>query len=155
MNQFFDKDEFLNEQIDELDEKSKPLPEGERSGCYIHKWEVKPGESDKGPWLALDISVKVPLSEDEKTEFNRDFVIISMDRIFLQCDWDSGKPVLLRGPQQNIPLGKLRAALDQNYKGWSFGALEGAGPFVAKVIQKMNQKNGDLYNSVPRIMAES
>lgn len=155
MANFFDRDAFLNTSVGKQDDKVIPLDEGDRENCYIDKWDLASGEGKDGkPWLALDIKVKVPLSEEEKAIYRREHKIVSMDRIFLDCDWsDPSNPVLLVEPQTNIGLGRLRTAVKQNYSDWSIPHLEGAGPFVARVIQKV-QNGGEPFNRVSRVMEQ-
>jgi hypothetical protein len=156
---FFDKDAFLNQEVDELDVKSIPLDEGDRDDCFLHEAEPIIGmDKNNKPWMRLNIGVKVPLTSEESEERGgREYVILRLDNaIFVQCEWDEeGNPIkILDGKQQNIALGKLRNALDQNYKGWNLGQLKGAGPVTARVIQKIDSRNseGTIFNAVSQLL---
>lgn len=74
------------------------------------------------PWLILDDAVR--------TEMKRDKVIVTQD-MFITLN-DAGALVMSEG--ENVDLGRVRAALDLNTPGFTFGSLVGAGPAKVKVI---------------------
>lgn len=131
----FDPVAFQEQIIEEANEtKTTPLPE-EDYECFIkdakvNKWTNRDGEDQP----VLDIRFQV-LPGDEhyeqvKNMLNRDELFID-HRIFL----DVKNGALAFGPNQNVQLGKLRAAtgLNDPKKKFTFSQLVEQGPVVVSV----------------------
>jgi len=139
----FDPDTFMNMTTEEADETSfRPIPEGEYQ-AVITKIE---GRTPKGMSI-LDISWAID-DEAVRAETGMDNPLIRQS-IFLDINKEGG---LERGPNKNVQLGRLRAALGQNNPGqpWSPGMLEGQ---VAKISTSQRIVDDNIYSDVKGVAA--
>lgn len=99
---------------------------------------ISKGERAGQPWVSATIRC---LCQDEavKAELGRDKVVVRK-QFFLDLD-ATGQ--IATGKGQNVDLGQMREALNQNdaKKPWDFSKLEGAGPFMGEVRHRPNEKN--------------
>ena len=147
----FDVASFLNTVYEAPFQTKRALvPEGEYS-AYIKSFEIAIG---KRPGT---LSCRFTILIDDKElciEQNRDEVTMQ-PMIFLDVDPDD-MSVLLYGTNQNVQLGRIRAALGQNdpTQAWNFGMLEGAGPIMIKVTHKAGkdaqtgEATGEIFDQV-------
>ena len=106
----FDAEAFKNAAVSEATaDKFTPVPEGDYIG-RISKSEIITGESSKGPWARLDVSVDV---EDPTTGRTRPV----RGGIMLDLTESGGLAV---GPNRNVKLGQLRTAIGKNQPGQPF-----------------------------------
>jgi hypothetical protein len=146
----FDANNFMNQTIDKPMETDFALPpEGEfrmmigefpDADKLFRTGQTKSGPNEGKEWVAASIPM---LIEDDavKAALGRDKVMV-FDDFFLDFD-DTG--ALAFGPNRNIKLGKLRAAVGQNQEGsaWAFHMLQGAGPFLGKIAhQDFERRDG-------------
>ena len=134
----FDPDTFMSMSTEEADETSfRPIPEGEFN-AVITKIE---GRTPKGNSI-LDVTWAI---DDEAVRAETGMENPSVRQsLFLDITSSGG---LERGPNKNVQLGRLRAALGQNNPGqpWSPSMLEGQ---VAKVSIKQRIVDENIYADV-------
>lgn len=137
----FDPDVFMNTQFNDANA-TKPVvcPPGEYRAQLTN---VKTRALPKGSivmdvsWEVLDDAVKASLGMKPDAK-----LYCRHDTIWL--DFDNG--MLAFGDGQNVSLGRLRDALNQNTKGqpWAPSMLKG-GVAKIKVAHEVNKDNGDIY----------
>lgn len=140
----FDPNVFLNTSYEtEFQEKRELVPVGDYFAIITDLPDVKlrePGQlMAKFRFLLLD--------EELCTAQNRDKIYVTQ---FIFLDVDEEDPnVLLYGTNQNIELGALRAALNQNDPAipWNFQQLINATPILIHVEHRV-MKNGDTIECV-------
>jgi hypothetical protein len=145
----FDPDAFMASSTDEANaEHFDPIPEGEYP-AIVKKVEVGQFQGKKDPsktytsmnvtWVIDAPQIAESLGREELT---------SRQSVFLDIN-DSGN--LDTGPNKNVGLGKLRAAVGQNQPGkpWSPAMLEGAGPCMVKVEHVIRDE--DTFDNVTRV----
>jgi len=151
----FDKEAFLQaEYTDALDTERTLFPMGEYVAEQIESFEIvdpKPfvdektgAQKDGSPQLSLRLLVREDHAVRVREQFGypADRPVYCSTRFFLDIDQETGW--LEFGPNKNIDLGKIRAALGQNDPGvrWSFTNLKGAGPIAFVVKHEKWEKNG-------------
>lgn len=112
------------------------------------KWTDKDGIDRSAPLLRLDcIMQDAGNGAAEKARLGRDKLTVRCDIMIdlnAQGQFDFG-------PNKNVKLGQLRAALKQNVPGWTPRSLVGAGPFVGKVTHRADKKNPEIkYAEITR-----
>ncbi len=148
----FDPNEFLNETVTgQLDTKIIPVPENMSGDGYlglvekvdVRQWVKKDDPSISG--LALDILWEIQ-DENIKTEVARDKVIVKQG-IMLQLT-ESGQLDMSKG--KNVPLGKLREALDMNKPGepFNFNMIVGR---MGKLFVSHRVVGENVYAEVGRV----
>ncbi len=121
------------------------VPEGEYIGLiddytFRDKIETKYGER-----VPLDIYWMID-DDDLKKKFDRDVVTVKQG-LLLEVNEDDSLAV---GPGQNAALGRLRAALGMNGKGFSFLKFKGAGP--ARILVVHNTRGDETYSEVKKVV---
>lgn len=144
----FDPQAFIDASItDALDTKITPCPTGEFMGIVDkvlpRQWVAKEDPTKSG--VALDV---LWLIEDAgvKAELGRDSVIVKQG---LMLDIDSSGR-LDTSPGKNVPLGRLRAALNLNEPGqaFSFSMLPGQ---AGKVIVSHRASGEDVFAEIKTV----
>lgn len=142
----FDPDTFLNASVDTAFETRRTtVPANDRYLGIIDT--VKPRAAKDR--IILDIFWAVQ-DDALKASLNMQKVIVRQS-VFLDFD-ETGK--LAKGVNQNVQLGQVRDALNQNSPGvpWSPRLLIGAGPAMLKVSERPDDKNPLIkYNDVDRV----
>ena len=128
----FNKDAFLNNVVTAKMETARiPFPEGEHAvnivDIDIKDGTIKNGENAGKSWaqLILKCDAKDPNVAAEMG-FDGDTPARISAFVFLDLDHENG--TLAVGPNQNVELGKIRAAVGQNEEGeeWTLMNLRGA-----------------------------
>lgn len=151
MESTFDADAFMAGESDTtLDTRFTPFDEGEYTVILGEDIRAKAGkESDSGrptvlvtvPYNILDEEVKEKLDMENPTLF---------DMLFVELNEDGS---IASGPNKNVKLGALRAALNQNVSGqpWNFNMLKGGGPIRIYVTKRPDKEDPTIiYNRVQR-----
>lgn len=134
----FDPDTFMNMTTEEADETTfRPIPEGSYN-AVISKLDFR---TPKGNSI-IDITWSID-DEAVRQETGMDDPKVRQS-IFLDINSSGG---LERGPNKNVQLGKLRAALNQNNPGqpWSPAMLEGQ---VAMISTSQRVVGENIYSDV-------
>lgn len=146
----FDPDTFMLQTVDApLETEFKICPAGEfpamiddfdSSAFEVVDFEYKKGARAGQPGQFTKFSIPFNINDDKcRQELGRDKVVVTK-QIILDIDENGG---LAWGPNKNIPLGQVRAAVDQNQPGaWSMAQLRGAGPVMVK-IDHIDYKRND------------
>jgi len=136
----FNPDEFMNTEIaEEFATKRELLPPGEYQ-AMIEEIEAKTiGEAN---WPILSLRYKIVNNPEEDIAGR-----ILFDTIFLDVD---EKGSLIRGPNKNIRLGQLLAALGLNGRPWRPAMLTGQ-VVMLHVTIRQNKKTGDMENNVQKV----
>jgi hypothetical protein len=141
----FDPDAFMNMPADPMKTNYENIREGEFLFMIEEvkfdemKWNDKnTGEPRSVPLLRLTcVLMDGNGGAEEKARLGRDKLTVRAD---LTLDLDSnGK--MDGGPNKNVKLGQLRAALGQNTPGWTPSQFQGAGPFVGKVTHRSDKND--------------
>jgi hypothetical protein len=135
----FDPALFLNQSTDQVfDTKYTLLPDGDYKAMVDKLAARRTGDGQ----IVLDIFWNLLDCDDLKAKLGLEKAIVKQG-LFL--DYEDGQ--LASGPNKNVKLGKVRAALKQDKKGqpWNFNKMLGAGPVTVHV-----GTNGD-YNNVDRV----
>lgn len=138
----FDPETFMHTEVSgEMETKYTPVPEADYESS-IDTIDIRKITTDRGAAIVLDVNHLINDSAlAEKMGMER---LTVRQGIFLDVEPD-GRIAL--GPNKNVKLGRLRAAIGQNKAGaWNFAMLEGAGPLMISV-----SIDGD-YNRVDRTM---
>lgn len=139
----FDPETYMHTDVDGVMEtKYTPVPEADYESS-IDTIDIRKITTDRGAAIVLDVNhiINDPVLA-EKMGMER---LNVRQGIFLDVEPD-GRIAL--GPNKNVKLGRLRAAVGQNSaKAWNFSMLEGAGPLMIAV-----SIDGD-YNRVDRTTA--
>lgn len=139
----FDPQAFLTGEVQgEMETKYTPVPEGDYT-AFIHS--VAAREVNDSP--VLDVVYKI-IDEGLQATMNMDEIFVRQS-IFVDVD---GNGAMQFGPNKNVKLGNVREACNQNGKGkWAPKLLEGAGPLLIKVTQRVTEDA--TYNDVKRVVA--
>lgn len=144
----FDPNLFMQQQHDGvLDTERKLVPEGEYTAMIgditeesfrTNDFEYQRGPKAGQPGSMTTFSVPFKVADDRA----RAVTGFDVSTVFMDCILDlndDGSPDF--GPQKNIKLGQVRAAVNQNQPGpWGAGNLSGAGPVMIKVIHKKGKR---------------
>ncbi len=123
----------------------EPVPEGEYTGLiddYTFRDKIVTKYGERVP---LDIYWMID-DADLRKKFDRDVVTVKQGLLIEVNEDDS----LAVGPGQNAALGRLRAALNMNGKGFSFLKLKGAGP--ARILVVHSVRSGETYSEVKKVV---
>lgn len=137
----FDANEFMQGQMDKpLDTEYTLVPISEymatiddfsAEAFQVVNFEYKQGERKGLPGSFTKATIPFVIQDDRvKAELGRDKVVVEK-QLILDLE-DDGK-TLATGPNKNIELGRIRAAVGQDKGPWSFSMLRGAGPLMVKV----------------------
>ncbi len=120
--------------------------------AWIRDVEVRSVTTKNGEQAMLTVTWGIP--DDKLQELLNREVVTSRQDIWLDLNSDGSIAV---GPNQNVRLGRLRAALKMNdTKGpFSFGMLRDAGPAIITVGHRTDEKTGDTFDQVNRVDAPS
>jgi len=145
-NDTFDADVFMSAEVTApMETTFTPVPEGEYSGCIddVKIRKAKDSVICDVTWLLMDEALKAQMSMDRVTV---------RQSVFLDVEANGA---LQLGPNKNVQLGRLRAALNQNGSGpWSFSQLKGAGPVKLTIGIRPDQHDPEKkYNDVKKIAA--
>ena len=120
-------------------------PEGEFPGLiddYLFRPKITTKFGERGPldvyWIIDDENVRKKLDRD---------VVTVKQSLLIEVNEDDSLAV---GPGQNAALGRLRAALNMNGKGFSFLKLKGAGP--ARVLVTHRVVDGEAYAEIKKVV---
>jgi hypothetical protein len=129
MSSLFDPASLLNSDLGENSTRREPLPVGEPI-AQITKVDIKSGESPKGKWTRLDVSLDISDADYMATYLDgtQDKAMTTFG-IMLDIDQNTGNIAV--GPNKNVRLGRFREACGVNGKPLS--AL--VGQFVRVAIQ--------------------
>jgi hypothetical protein len=138
----FDADSFMNSNVDApMQTQMAKVPEGEYQAMIdnfdnataIRTVQVKGIDRKilEIPFVIQDVNLQAKLKRDR---------VVHRESFWLDFD-ENGR--LGTGPDQNINLGRLRAALDQNNAGWNPSMLKGAGPVMIVVKHKPNPQDSE------------
>lgn len=137
----FNASEFMQSQMDKpLETEYTLVPVGEYmatiddftdSAFEVVEFEYKSGERKGTPGSMTKVTIPFVIQDDKvKKELQREKVTVAR-QIILEFEPD-GK-TLATGPNKNIEIGRIRAAVGQDKGPWSFAQLRGAGPLMVKV----------------------
>ena len=143
----FDAATFLNQEVDgPMETNYTPVPANDYT-AMVDDIDAREVTTERGKSIVLDIThlIDDPALADE----------MGMDRltvrqgIFLDVDPNGAIPL---GPNKNVKLGRLRAAVGQNQTGaWNFMMLKGAGPLRISVSVGPDKKDPTIpRNNVDR-----
>ena len=147
----FDADTFMQQTIDApLETEFRSVPEGEYQAMIgdftsealeVFEFTYKQGPRAGQPGSMTKFTCPFT-TQDPKAiaDLGRDTATVDMQMI-LDIGSDGG---LDFGPNKNISLGRLRAAVGQNNPGpWTISQLRNAGPLLIKVVHKQfKRKDG-------------
>lgn len=113
MSTLFDPASLLNSDLGENSTRREPLPVGEPV-AQVSKIDVKSGNSAKGPWSRLDITLDIsdPSYMSTYLDGSQDKAITNLG-IMLDMTEHGG---IATGPNKNVRLGRLREAAGVNGK---------------------------------------
>lgn len=139
----FNPELFMAQETDqEMETKYTPIPDGDYVSMIDDKLDLK--EVNGSPVIDLYHIVDDPELAEK----------MGMERISVKqsifCDTDRAGNLEF-GPNKNVKLGKLRAALNQNTPGqaWNINMLAGAGPLRIKVGSRPDKHDATIiYNDV-------
>lgn len=145
----FNADEFMLTQMDKpLETEYTLVPQGEymmtiddftKEAFEVVEFTYKKGEKAGTPGKMTKVTIPFLVQDDKvKKELQRDKVIVGKQLIL---DFEDDGKTLATGPNKNIELGRIRAAVGQEKGPWSFMNLRGAGPFMGKVTHVEYQRN--------------
>jgi hypothetical protein len=152
----FDPDQFMNQTVDEpMATNLQSVPEGEYTAMV--------GDFDRSAFKTVTVTNKTTqLSQDRpvlevpfliqddvlKAKLGREQVT-HRETYWLDLRADGQ---LDTGPDKNVRLGQLRAALDQNKPGpWAPSMLRNMGPLRIKIVQTSDKKDPDKkYTNISR-----
>ena len=150
----FDPDTFLDSAVEGANETTyTPLPEGEYT-ANISGVSARQVDTKEGVKTILNVLWDVEI--DEKTrELNNLTQPTQQVRQDIWLDLDQNGNLLF-GTNQNVRLGRLRAALGMNdsKKAFSFRQLEGSVKCLVKVTQRSDKNDSSIiYNQIDRVAA--
>jgi hypothetical protein len=142
----FDPDVFMSAEVSApMETTYTPVAEGEYLAAIddIKVRKAKDSVICDVTWLIMDDALKASMGMDR---------ITVRQSVFLDVE---ASGALQLGPNKNVQLGKLRAALGQNGSGpWSFAQLKGAGPVKITVGVRPDRDDPEKkYNDVKKIAA--
>ncbi len=123
----------------------EPVPEGEYTGLiddYTFRDQI---ETKFGQRVPIDIYWIID-DADLRKKLDRDVITVKQGML-LEINEDGSLSV---GPGQNVGLGRLRAALNLNGKGFSFLKLKGAGPARVLVVHRVVGE--DTYSEIKKVV---
>ncbi len=123
----------------------EPVPEGEYNGLiddYTFRDQI---ETKFGQRVPIDIYWVID-DADLRKKLDREVISVKQGML-LEINEDGSLAV---GPGQNVGLGRLRAALNMNGKGFSFPKLKGAGPARILVVHRV--VGDDTYSEVKKVV---
>ncbi len=123
----------------------EPVPEGEYNGLiddYTFRDQI---ETKFGKRVPIDIYWIID-DADLRKKLDREVVTVKQGML-LEINDDGSLAV---GPGQNVGLGRLRAALGMNGKGFSFPKFKGAGPARVLVVHRVVGE--DTYSEVKKVV---
>ncbi len=123
----------------------EPVPEGEYDGLIDDITFRDMITTKFGERAPLDIYWMIP-DENLKKKLDRETVIVKQG-LLLELNEDGSLAV---GPGQNVGLGRLRAALSLNGKGFSFAKLRGAGP--ARVLVTHRVTDDGTFSEIRKVV---
>lgn len=144
----FDADSFMNETVDApMATQLESVPDGEYVAVIgdftSEAFKTIEINDKKNPGQKIPRQVfEVPfiIQNDElKAKLERD-TIVHRETYWLDFD---GNGKLATGPDKNVRLGQLRAALDQNVPGWNPGMLRNQGPLLIAIKSKSDKNDPD------------
>ncbi len=142
----FDPDTFLSTSIEgALSTRIDPLP----SDDYTATIDSIGQPRQVGESVVVDV---VYIVHDEELASNMGLErLIVRQGLFLDVDASGG---IAQGPNKNVQLGRLRAAVGQNGpEAWNFSMLQGAGPLRITVGQNPDKHDPSIiYNRVNKTM---
>lgn len=110
----FDPASLLNSDLGENSTRREPLPVGEPI-AQITKIDIKSGESAKGKWSRLDVTLEI-----SDADYMATYVDGSQDKattnLGIMLDMNSDGSGIAVGPNKNVRLGRLREACNANGK---------------------------------------
>jgi hypothetical protein len=144
----FDASEFMQTQMDKpLETEYTLVPIGEymmtiddftKDAFEVIDFTYKQGPLAGTPGSMTKVTLPFIVQDDRvKRELQRDKVTVSK-QLILEFE-DDGKTIA-SGPNKNIELGRIRAAVGQDKGPWSFAMLRGAGPLMGKVTHVEYQR---------------
>ena len=118
--------------------------------AWVRDVEVRSVTTKNGEQAMLTVTWGIP--DDKLRELLNREIVTSRQDVWLDLNADGSIAV---GPNQNVRLGRLRAALKMNdIKGpFSFGMLRDAGPAIVTVSHRTNEETGDVYDEIKRVDA--
>lgn len=146
----FNASEFMQTQMDKpLETEYTMVPIGEfmatiddftSDAFEVIDFTYKQGPLAGTPGQMTKVTLPFVIQDDRvKKELQRDKVTISK-QLILDLE-DNG--AIATGPNKNIELGRIRAAVGQDKGPWSFANLRGAGPLMVKVTHvEYTRKDG-------------
>lgn len=123
-----------------------PVPEGEYD-ALVDGFTIRAVTTKRGEVPVMDVTWMIP-DEDLKARLNREMVT-ARQTVWIDLNEDGSIAV---GPNQNVGLGRLRAALNLNKKGFMFSQLTGAGPARVLITHRANSDTGDVYSEVKKVV---
>ncbi len=128
--------------------KVDPVPEREYLGL-VDDFKIRPVTTDRGVVPVMDVYWMIPGEEELMVRLNRDKLVVKQS-VWIDLNADGSIAV---GPNQNVDLGRLRAALGLNGKNFSFPKLRGAGPARILVVNEPDKRNpDDIYAKVVKVV---
>lgn len=146
----FDPDTFLDITVDTpFDTVRTTVPAKDDYIALIDDVKLRTVETKNGEAKILDINWDIQ-DDALRASLNLAKAIVRQS-CFLQFD-ETGRR-LAHGVNQNIQLGQIREAVNQNQPGaWTPRMLIGAGPARIKVSERVDDKNPTIkYNDVDRV----
>jgi hypothetical protein len=154
MSKGFDINQFLNVTYDaEFQTVRALVPVGEYY-AYIKSFDVQPGQKPgtllaRIKWVVQDEELAKSLNREE----------LSIDAmLFLDVDPEDSN-ILLYGVNQNLELGRIRKALNQNIPGqpWNFGMLENQQALIKiehreQRDKETKQPTGETFDRITKYM---
>lgn len=146
----FDPDAFLQSTIDApLETEMRLIPEGEyqamiddftRDSFEVFNFTYKKGNRAGTPGTMTKFNCPFVLNNEAvRAELGREKLLCTAQ---LSLDFVPGTYQLDFGPDKNIRLGQIRAAVGQNQPGqWSVQNLKGAGPLMVQVKHIAYKRN--------------
>ena len=113
MSSLFDPASLLNADLGEGSTRREPLPVGEPI-AQITKVDIKSGESQKGKWMRLDVSLEIS-DQDYMATYLDGTQDKAMTNFGIMLDSDAHGGIAV-GPNKNIRLNRFREACCVNGK---------------------------------------
>jgi len=141
----FDPNAFMNMPAEPMKTTYENVKEGEfvfmidKIEFTEMKWNDKnTGEAKSAPLMRVEcVMADANGGAEEKARLGRDKLTVRAD---MTLDLDANGKFDF-GPNKNVKLGQLRAALGQNTPGWVPAQLIGAGPFIGKVTHRADKND--------------
>jgi len=147
----FNPDLFEAQVVEDANETNRtPIPAGMYSAT-IDEYKFEEVDTKAGKRVILRVTWEI-YDDELRQSMGRDKITVRQD-IWLDVEGGS----LKFGANQNIGLGRLRAALGQNTPGkaWGFHNLSGAGPVNIEIAHRHDKNDETLvYDEVKRVVAQ-